>query len=144
MTQTTADAGRTDSCALIVREIIDQIDETPFGKVEKLMDHLAECADAAVKEHAHLLSVIDGMVLVCGRTGDAFYDFEEQAEVFQRETGWMRPGKSMPMEMSRDGGDDHEARRIKYNTWVQTKIELARAALAAAKGSASSRSTGEP
>lgn len=141
MTETVTDVGRTDSCALIVREIIDQIDETPFGKVEKLMDHLAECADAAVKEHAHLLSVIDGMVLVCGRTGDAFYDFEEQAEVFQRETGWMRPGKDMPAGGS--GEENNEARRLKYNAWVQTKIELARAALTAAKGSAPSRSTGE-
>lgn len=79
-----------------------------------------------------LLKIIDGMVLVCGRTGDAFYDFEEQAEAFHRETGWMRPGKDVPSSFSEERAD-FETRRLKYAAWVQTKIEAGRAALAAAK-----------
>jgi hypothetical protein len=79
-----------------------------------------------------LFKIIDGMVLVCGRTGDALCDFEEQAAAFHAETGWMRPGKDMPMEGG--GEDNREARRLKYNAWVQTKIEAGRAALKTAGG----------
>ena len=105
-----------------------------------IMDHVKSAHEIAkiVRRKAEpapsdeLLRIIDGMVLVCGRTGDAFYDFEEQAEAFHRETGWMRPGKDMPAGGS--GEENNETRRLKYNAWVQTKIELGRAALAAAKG----------
>lgn len=123
--------GQQTSCAQNVRDALDQIDETPFGKVGKLLDRMADDAQRAVNERNHLVEALDGMVLVCGRTGDAFYDFEEQAEVFQRETGWMRPGKDMPAGGS--GEDNNDARRIKYNAWVQTKIEAGRTALSAAR-----------
>jgi hypothetical protein len=76
---------------------------------------------------AALEGALDGMVLVCGRSGDAFYDFEEQAEVFYQETGYMRPGKDVPMEMARD---DEDERRAKYSAWVKTKLDAGRAALA--------------
>lgn len=125
MTHTTADAGRTAGHAQNVRDALDQIDETPFGKVGKLLDRMADEAQRAVNERNHLVGALDGMVLVCGRTGDAFYDFEEQAAAFQAETGWMRPGKDSAMHYG-DDRDDFEARRLKYAAWVQTKIEAGR------------------
>lgn len=123
--------GQPAGYAQDIRDAIDQIDETPFGKVGKLLDKMADDAQRAINEHKHLIEALDGMVLVCGRTGDAFYDFEEQAEVFHKETGYMRPGKSVPMEMARD---DDEERRAKFNAWVKEKIEAGRAALLLAKG----------
>lgn len=116
--------------AQTVRDAIDRIDETPFGKVGKLFDTMADEAQRACNDRKAMIEALEGVVLVCGRTGDAFYDFEEQAEAFHRETGWMRPGKDMPMDSS--GVDDNAERRIKYNAWVQIKIEAGRAALKSA------------
>lgn len=73
-----------------------------------------------------LTKALDGMVLVCGRTGDAFYDFEEQAEAFYQDTSMMRLGKSVPMEMARD---DEDERRAAYSAWVKAKLEAGRSAL---------------
>lgn len=109
-----------------VRDALDKIDETPFGKVGNLFDRMADVAQRAVNERKALVEAIDGLVLVCGRTGSSFEDFEEQAEVYQRETGNMRPGKDMSMASAGDD-DDHETRRAKYNAWVQSKIEAGRA-----------------
>ena len=92
---------------------------------EKLLQAAASIAPATTPD---LRAIIDGMVLVCGRTGDAFYDFEEQAEAFQRETGMMRPGKDMPMDGS--GEDNTEKRRARYSEWVASKIEAGRAVTA--------------
>lgn len=78
---------------------------------------------------ARVREALDGIVLVCGRTGDAFTDFEEQAEVFQKETGWMRPGKDMPAAYAGDERDDREKRYAKYDAWVKTKLNKAREAL---------------
>jgi hypothetical protein len=111
-----------------VRDMLDQIDGTPFGQVGKLFDRMADDARRAVNECKHLIEALDGLVLVCGRTGNNFEDFEEQAEAFQKETGLMRPGKDMSMASGDD--DNHEVRRAKYSAWVQSKIETARAALA--------------
>lgn len=76
-------------------------------------------------------AALDGLVMVCGRTGDAYADFEEQADAFHKETGWMRPGKSMPMEL-RDERSNDDARRERYAAWVASKIDAARAALSKA------------
>ncbi|WP_293880510.1 hypothetical protein [Sphingomonas sp.] len=113
------------SYAQDVRDALDKIDETPFGKVSKLLDRMADQAQRAVNEHKAMREVLDGIVLVCGRTGNAFEDFEEQAEVYHRETGHMRPGKDMSM-ASAGSDDDQEIRRTKYNAWVQSKIEAGR------------------
>lgn len=115
-----------------VRDAIDQIDETPLGKVGKLLDKMADDAQRAINERKHLIEALDGMVLVCGRTGDAFYDFEEQASVYYSETGRMRPGKDVSA--ASGDQDDHEARRAKFNAWVKEKIEAGRDALLLAKG----------
>lgn len=111
--------------AQIVSDALDQIDEMPFGKVGKLLDRIAADANRACNERSVLLKALDGLVLVCGRTGNTFEDFEEQAAAFSKETGTMRPGKDMPME---GGGDDNSERRAKkYAAWVKTKIDAARA-----------------
>jgi hypothetical protein len=110
-----------------VRDAIDLIDETPFGKVGKLFDRMSDVAQRAVNERKVLVEALDGLVLVCGRTGLTLEDFEEQAEAFQKETGFMRPGKDMPMESS--GADDNDTRRLKYSAWAQSKIEAGRIAL---------------
>lgn len=111
-----------------IRDALDKIDETPFGKVSKLLDRMADQAQRAINERSALIDALDGLILVCGRTGNSFEDFEEQAEVYQRETGQMRPGKDMPM-ASAGSDDDHETRRTKYNAWVQSKIEAGRLAM---------------
>lgn len=110
-----------------IMEAVDRIDETPFGKVGKLFDRMADDALSAINERKTLVEALDGVVLVCGRTGNAFEDFEEQAAAFQKDTGFMRPGKDMPTEGS--GEDNREVRREKFNDWVKGKIEDARNAL---------------
>lgn len=111
-----------------VRDAIDKLDETPFGQVGKLFDTMADDAQRAVNDRKHLIEALAGLVLVCGRTGNSLEDFEDQAATFQAETGFMRPGKDMPMDSS--GEDNSEVRRAKYSAWVQSKIENGRAALA--------------
>lgn len=127
----TAAGGRTRHIedALV---LLDEIDGMPFDKVNQALDTLNTNMLRAGAERDDLLRIIDGMVLVCGRTGDAFCDFEEQAAAFHAETGCMRPGKDLPFV----GGatDNTEVRRLKYNAWVQTKIEAGRAALAKTGG----------
>lgn len=71
----------------------------------------------------------------CGRTGDAYTDFEEQAAAFYRETGFVRPGKDVPAAFG--GEDDHGIRQMKFKIWVEIKIHAARAALARAQGAGS-------
>lgn len=85
----------------------------------------------ACNAHDKIVAALDGMVMVCGRTGSSLEDFEEQAEAFYQETRFMRPGKSMPM----GGGGEHDddIRRDKFNAWVKSKIAAGRAALASLK-----------
>lgn len=111
-------------------ENLDAFDATPFGKTRKLLDKLQGDACRVRSDVGALIKAMDGLVLVCGRTGSSFEDFEEQAEVYQRETGHMRPGKDRPME-SDSLDDDREAARIKYNAWVNLKITEARETLSA-------------
>lgn len=81
----------------------------------------------AVNTHDKLVAALDGMVLVCGRTGDSMEDFEEQAEAFHRETGFMRLGKDKSAAYG--GEDDHVVRRAKYIEWVRSKLAAGRAVL---------------
>jgi hypothetical protein len=112
-----------------ILENIDAFDGTPFGKTGKLLDVMQGNANRIQSGVEKLIRALDGLVLVCGRTGDSFQDFEEQAEVYNRETGGMRPGK----DVSAASGDvsDVETRRLKYAAWVQSKIEAGRSALRA-------------
>ena len=90
-----------------------------------------EQADADARLIANALNTItalDSLVMLFGRTGNALEDFEEQAAAFQRDTGFMRPGKDMA---AASGGEaDREVRHTRFNAWVQSKIEAAREALA--------------
>jgi len=110
-------------------ENLDAFDATPFGKTGKLLDELQGDACRVRCDVETLIKALDGLVLVCGRTGNSFEDFEEQAEVYNRETGGMRPGK----DVSAASGDDSdfETRRLKYAAWVQGKIEAGRSTLRA-------------
>ena len=69
-----------------------------------------------------------GLILVCGPTGNSFEDFELQAEAFEDETGFMRPGKDMPAAMGGSYTDD--VRREVYSSWVAKKVTVARAIIA--------------
>ena len=63
--------------------------------------------------------------------------FERIAEAFLRETGFMRPGKSIPLEMSNVHSDDMRA--LAWEAWVRRKqdevCEKLAVALAKAEGS---------
>lgn len=78
-----------------------------------------------------ILTALKGLVLVCGSTGDSFEDFEEQAEAFRKETGFMRPGKDSPAAYG--GEDDRELRHERYAAWVTSKVQAARDALVKAE-----------
>lgn len=84
-------------------------------------------------EVERLRSALRGLVLVCGPTGDSMTDFEEQAEAFYRETGYMRPGKDFPA-----AGDperaNHEMRHDRYVAWWQSKVQAGRDALKPEEG----------
>ena len=82
-------------------------------------------ARAAAAHRGRLVEGLDGLILVCGRTGESLKDFEEQAAAFQRETGKMRPGKDVPM-----GAADLAATPEEYRDWVDGKVTEARAVLA--------------
>jgi hypothetical protein len=50
--------GQTPNHAQNVRDALDQIDETPFGKLGKLLDRMADDAQRAVNERNHLLETL--------------------------------------------------------------------------------------
>jgi hypothetical protein len=103
------------------------------GPSERDMERHAATIDTAMAEITRLRSALGGIVLVCGSTGNALDDFEEQAEAFYRETGYMRPGKDMPAAGS-DERANHEMRWERYAAWVQSKIQAGRAALKPSDG----------
>jgi hypothetical protein len=108
-----------------VCDAINLIDETSFGKIGNLLDKMAYDAQRAAFERLALIRALNDLVLLCGRSGSSLEDFEEQAEVYQKETGHMRPGKDRPMTSDyRD--DDPESARLRYAAWVQSKIKDAR------------------
>ena len=74
-----------------------------------------------------LVEALDGLILVCCRTGESLKDFEEQAAAFQWETGKMRPGKDVPM-----GAADLGATPKEYRDWVDGKVTEARTVLSEA------------
>ncbi len=64
------------------------------------------------------------LTLVCGSTGDALLDFEEQATAFEAATGKMPPGKDVPAACAGSG-----ATREEYADWVDGEVDAARAVL---------------
>lgn len=111
-----------------VRDAFDRIDDEPLGKVGKFLDRMTDDAQRALNDYNHIRATLDGMVMVCGRTGNAFEDFEEQAAAYQKETGRMRPGKDRPM-TSDDRDDDREVAQKNFSAWVQSKIQAGRDAI---------------
>lgn len=57
--------------------------------------------------------------------------FEDIGAWYQRETGRLRPGKSLPMEMA---GDSQEEREKHFRAWADAKDREVRAALKSAGG----------
>ena len=95
------------------------------AELARLRAHVA----ALEADKAALTTALNNLVMVCGRTGESLEDFEEQAEAFQRDTGFLRPGKDMPAAL---GERSHHAERARrYAAWADGKIESARATLAA-------------
>ncbi len=60
-------------------------------------------------------------------TGDAFTDFEDIGDWYNRETGRLRPGKSEPM--SGGSGDSEDERRLKFRAWADAKGIVVRDAI---------------
>lgn len=68
-------------------------------------------------------AALAGLELLFKREGeDASDAFERVAEVFRRETGYLRPGKDCRLH-------DIDVRRAAWDAWYASKIEAARAAL---------------
>lgn len=86
----------------------------------------------AVNAHDELVEAVDTLLMLFGRTGDAFYDFEEIAEVYHKETGRLRPGKDTPAARG-DDGVTQEQRRILFNTWARLKAQNAAVTLTKSK-----------
>lgn len=91
-----------------------------YGYVDKIQ----EAAAAADADFKALVEALDTLVILFGRTGDDFQDFEEQAAAFQKDTGKMRPGKDVPALAPHLGSTREE-----YRTWMNNKVSTARAVL---------------
>lgn len=81
----------------------------------------------AVNNHNKLAEALGLAALLLG-CGDAYDDFEELADLFYRETSYMRPGKSDVRGFHTD-----EERRARFMEWVASKKGNIAAALAALK-----------
>lgn len=78
-----------------------------------------------------LFNALRDLVTVLGRTGNAYADFEIQAQRFYAETGLICPGKDVPAYF---GVDNREHRQAVYDAWVERKIDAARAAVNEVRG----------
>lgn len=87
---------------------------------------------ASIEREKRMREALEGLVLVCGSTGDSMIDFEEQAVVFRRETGWTRPGKDIGAAAPEE--PDQRTRLGYFDAWVKGKIAIARAALSPPRG----------
>lgn len=59
--QAIVDVGRQISSAQDVRDAIDRIDETPFGKLGKLFDRMADDAQRAVNDHNFVIETLNAI-----------------------------------------------------------------------------------
>lgn len=79
-----------------------------------------------------LVTALDRLYDLFQRPGEGSNEcFERIADCFYRDTGFLRPGKSEPMETTW-GGKEEERRKI-YDEWLDRRKEAARSALAAAR-----------
>lgn len=113
-------------------------DGTCLGAPTHLDPTLAEIAEAireaetaaraeVAKELAEVRVALAGLEMLFACEGESARDrYERVAGVFFAETGYMRPGKSQPLEMT---ASDEERERM-YLAWVEGKILAARAILA--------------
>lgn len=73
-----------------------------------------------------LFDALSDLDRLWGRTGDSMTDFEDVAEWFYQETGFLRPGKDCRI-------NDPDVRRTHYDAWIKSKRDKARAALKSAR-----------
>jgi len=110
------------------------------AQVEAAIDNIGKIVEAASNSNqagedalimadaaSALYKSLDAMVMLCGRSGDALTDFEEQAEAFYRATGKLRPGKDAPVPELAGTHDE-------YKTFVRDIIVAAKVALMKARG----------
>ncbi len=98
---------------------------TRDGTVSSLAHaRLIAAAPETAAECDRLIEGLRRLLLVCGSTGDALLDFEEQATAFEAATGKMRPGKDVPAACAGSG-----ATHVEYADWVDGEVDAARAAL---------------
>jgi len=82
---------------------------------------------------AELLTALDELQDVFAREDESSVErFDRLAAMFDRDTGYMAPGKSRPMHRC-DQPDGPELHRI-YDEWFAAKVTRARAAIAKATG----------
>ncbi len=113
--------------AEVVR-LVDEL-EAARAEVERLRAILPRCdlgpkaCDARIAE----LELGTAMARRWIGTGNAIEDFDEIADWFYRDTGFMRPGKSRPLEMGE--GPNYEEAQREFGEWVQRNLVRIRAAL---------------
>lgn len=98
---------------------------TIIGEFKHLND--ANKAIVAVNNHDTLVEALSLAALLLG-CGEPYDDFENLADLFCRETGYMRPGKSDVR-----GFHSDEERQQRFREWVASKKGDIAAALAALK-----------
>ncbi len=77
-------------------------------------------------EVATLRSAIRGLLDLFSEPGESATDrYERVAERFYFETGFMRPGKSQPLEFQATD----EQRATAYEKWIEKRLDAARKAL---------------
>jgi hypothetical protein len=82
---------------------------------------------ALAAEVSRLRASLAGLLAMFPQEGeDVLYQFERIAADFERDTGFMRPGKSQPL----DCGHTDAEREDAWKAWVAEKLLRARAALA--------------
>ena len=96
--------------------------------------HTRWLAREVLKLRADLAAVRGACALALrwlGDPDDPNGTFEDIGAWYQRETGRLRPGKSLPMEMA---GDSQEEREKHFRAWADAKDREVRAALKSAGG----------
>jgi hypothetical protein len=104
--------------------------EEKYDRLNRYVDSVVvsdkERADAAEDK---LVVARDACALALRWLGDADdpnATFEDIGEWYQRDTGRLRPGKSLPMEMA---GESQEERERRFRAWCDDKAKAVRAAL---------------
>lgn len=87
---------------------------------------------ALIAAAPELYEALDGVEQLFALHGETSIErFERIAAQFYSDTGLLAPGKDAP---AAGNQPDHPERRAAYDTWINAKVDRARAALAKARG----------